>query len=203
MARLASALAISLLLSGCGADASLPPPLEVKGSDISQSAEFQAAPRKLALTDHNGRPVTLGTFKGKAVVLFFGYTHCPDVCPTTLSDMAQALKLMPADAAAKVQVLFVSVDPQRDTPELLKSYVPYFHPDFLGLHGTPEQVAEAAREFRIVYRKHVEAGADDYLIDHSAGSYLLDREGRLRVYLPFKSTPEDIAHDLTVLIKAA
>lgn len=129
MARLASALAISLLLSGCGADASLPPPLEVKGSDISQSAEFQAAPRKLALTDHNGRPVTLGTFKGKAVVLF-GYTHCPDVCPTTLSDMAQALKLLPADAAAKVQVLFVSVDPQRDTPELLKSYVPYFPPGF-------------------------------------------------------------------------
>lgn len=202
MVRLASTLVLSLLLAGCGADAALTPLPEVKGTDISQVAEFQTTPHKLALTDHNGRPVTLETFKGKVVVLFFGYTHCPDVCPTTLSDMAQALKQLPVDAAAKIQVLFVSVDPQRDTPEILKSYVPYFHPDFLGLHGTPEQVAEATREFRIVYRKHVEPGAADYLIDHSAGSYLVDREGRLRVYLPFNSKPEDIAHDLAVLLKA-
>ena len=202
MVRLVFGVVLGLLLAGCGANTSQLPLLVVKGTDVSRIAELQSVERKLALTDHHGRPVTLETFKGKAVVLFFGYTHCPDVCPTTLSDMAQALKLLPADAAEKVQVLFVSLDPQRDTPEVLKLYVPYFHPDFLGLYGTPEQVTEAAREFRIVYRKHVEAGAEDYLIDHSAGSYLLDREGRLRVYLPFNSTPEDIAHDLALVLQA-
>lgn len=186
---------LALLLAGCGEK---PAPV-YKGSDIS-GAQFG---RSLALTDHNGRAVTLASFKGKLVVVFFGYTHCPDVCPTTLSDMAQAMKLMRPEDAARVQVLFVSVDPERDTPEILKAYVPYFHPDYLGLHGTPEQVALAAREFRIVYRTHVEPGASDYLIDHSAGSYVLDTEGRMRLYLPFATPPADIAHDLSVLLKAA
>jgi protein SCO1 len=99
--------------------------------------------------------------------------------------------------------LFVTVDPQRDTPEVLSSYVPFFHPDFLGLHGTPEQVARVAQDFKIVYRKHTEPGAEDYLIDHSAGSYLLDRQGRLRVYLPFNSKPADIAHDLDLVLREA
>ncbi len=188
-----------LLLSACGADA----PLDLKGTDITNSAEFQSAERRLALTDHNGRPVTLATFKGKLVVVFFGYTHCPDVCPTTLSDMAQALKLMRPEDAGKVQILFASVDPERDIQATLKAYVPYFHPDFLGLYGTPEQVAQAAREFRIVYRKHVEPGATGYLVDHSAGSYVLDPAGRLRLYLPFALPPADIAHDLSMLLKAA
>ena len=200
------ALLFSLLLAGCGADVSLPE-LNVKGTDITHSAEFRDAEnssqRRLALTDHNGRKVNLDTFKGKVVVLFFGYTHCPDVCPTTLSDMAQALKLLKAEDAAKVQVLFASVDPERDAEAMLKEFVPYFHPDFLGLHGSPEQVAQAAREFKVVYRKFVEPGASDYLIDHSAGSYVLDQSGRLRVYLPYKSTPADIAHDLGLLLKAA
>ncbi|MDP2786695.1 MAG: SCO family protein [Pseudomonadota bacterium] len=195
-------LLLVLLLVGCGAKA----PLDVKGTDITNSAEFEAASttggRRLALTDHNGRPVTLASFKGKLVVLFFGYTHCPDVCPTTLSDMAQALKLLHTEDAGKVQVLFVSVDPERDTPEMLKAYVPYFQPDFLGLYGTPEQVARASREFKVVYRKHVEPGATDYLIDHSAGSYVLDATGRLRLYLPFKLPPADIAHDLATLLRA-
>lgn len=191
------ALALSgLLLAGCGRE---PPPRdkpEFKGSDIT-GATFG---RHLALTDHNGRRVSLDSFRGKLIVLFFGYTHCPDVCPTTLSDMAQAMELLGPEAAARIQVLFVSVDPQRDTPEILQAYVPYFHPSFLGLHGSPEEVARAAKEFRIVYRKHVEPGATDYLVDHSAGSYVLDAQGHLRLYLPFAQTPQDIAHDLEILL---
>jgi len=196
-----------MLLAGCGAETSPPSLTGIKGTDITHAEDFSnsgiSGGRRLALNDHNGRAVTLETFKGKLVVLFFGYTHCPDVCPTTLSDMAGALKLMRPEEAAKVQVLFATVDPIRDTPEILQAYVPYFHPDFLGLHGSPEQVAQAANEFKIVYRKQVEAGASDYLIDHSAGSYVLDRQSRLRLYLPFATSPADIANDLQVLLKTA
>lgn len=182
-------------LAGCGGESE---PLQFKGTDIT-GADFG---RTLALTDHNGRRVSLETFRGKLVVLFFGYTHCPDVCPTTLSDMALAFKLMGPDAVDKVQVLFVSVDPERDTPEILKAYVPYFHGSFLGLYGTPEQVAVAANEFKVMYRKHVEPGATGYLVDHSAGSYVLDGNGRLRLYLPFAHPPQDIAQDLNTLLRA-
>ncbi len=194
MGRLLLAGLLSLsALAGCGGDGP-----GFKGSDIT-GADFG---KILALTDHNGRQVTLDSFRGKLVVLFFGYTHCPDVCPTTLSDMAQALKLLPPDVAAKVQVLFISVDPERDTADTLKAYVPYFHPSFLGLLGDTAQIQSAAREFQVVYRKHVEPGATGYLVDHSAGSYVLDGEGRLRLYLPFAQTPKDIAHDLAILGKA-
>jgi len=189
-------------LAACGSGT----PLDVKGTDITQAAEFKSVPgggeRRLALHDHHGRSVTLASFNGKLIVLFFGYAHCPDVCPTTLSDMAQALTLLRPEDAGKIQVLFATVDPERDTPETLKSYVPYFHPDFLGLYGTPEEVAQAAREFRVVYRKHVEPGATSYLVDHSAGSYVLDANGRLRLYLPFAMPPADIAHDLSTLLRA-
>lgn len=169
---------------------------EFMGSDISD-ASFG---HQFALTDHNGVRRDLASFKNKLVVLFFGYTHCPDVCPTTLSDMAHALKLLPETAAKQVQVLFVSVDPARDTAQLLKQYVPYFHPDFLGLLGNPEEVALAAKEFRIVYRKHADTGDQHYLVDHTAGSYVLDRNGKLRLFLPFGQPPEDIAHDLKLLL---
>lgn len=175
------------------------PSVQFRGSDIT-GADFG---QSLDLTDHNGRAVTLATFKDRVVVLFFGYTHCPDVCPTTLADMAEALKLMPPEAAAKVQVLFVTVDPERDTPEVLKAYVPYFHPSFLGLHGSQKAVAQAAKEFRIIFRRHVEAGATGYLVDHSAGSYVLDQDGNMRLYLPFAHAPKDIAHDLNTVLDPA
>jgi len=181
-----------LALAGCGAEQKH----TFTGSDIT-GAEFG---RSLNLTDHNGRPVSLETFKGKWVVLFFGYTHCPDVCPTTLSDMAQAMKLLGPEAGGRLQVLFASVDPERDTAEILQAYVPYFHPDFLGLRGTPAEVAQAAKEFRVMYRKHVEPGASSYLVDHSAGSYVLGPDGRLRLYLPFAHPPQDIASDLRALM---
>jgi protein SCO1 len=186
-------LLILALLAGCGPAKRT----DFRGTDISD-ADFG---RKLELTDHNGVRRSLTDFRGKLIVLFFGYTHCPDVCPTTLSDVAAAFKKMAPEDAGKVQVLFVSVDPERDTPEMLKSYVPYFHPSFLGLYGTPEEVAAAAREFRIHYRKHVEPGASDYLVDHTAGSYVLDKSGRLRLFQPFAQPADDIAHDLTLLLR--
>jgi protein SCO1/2 len=194
MGRRAFLALILLGLLGCGNEG----PAQFKGTDIT-GANFG---HRLELTDHNGRRVSLETFRGKLVVLFFGYTHCPDVCPTTLSDMAQALKLMGPEAAGKVQILFVSVDPERDTPETLKAYVPYFHPSFLGLYGTPEEVAQAAKEFKVVYRKHVEPGATGYLVDHSAGSYVLDGQGRLRLYLPFAHPAQAIFQDLNTLMGA-
>jgi len=193
-AALLLVLALSLA-AGCGQPT---PKAEYRGTDIT-GADFG---RRLDLTDHAGIRRSLGDFRGKLVVLFFGYTHCPDVCPTTLSDMAQALRILSPEEAARVQVLFVTVDPERDTPDMLKAYVPYFHPGFLGLYGTPEEVARAAREFRITYRKHTEPGATDYLVDHTAGSYVLDAEGRLRLFLPFAHRPEDIAHDLKTLMRA-
>lgn len=196
MMRALFALVLALFLAGCGDE---PPAPAWKGSDIT-GAEFG---RELTLTDHNGRVVTLDTFRDKVVVLFFGYTHCPDVCPTTLSDMAEAMRLLTPGQAARVQVLFVSVDPERDDAEMLKAYVPYFHESFLGLRGTPGQVSEAAREFKIFYHKHVEPGATGYLVDHSAGSYVIDTQGRLRLYLPFAQTPADIAHDLKLLLDPA
>lgn len=187
-------LALGLAV-GCGEQGPKP---AYRGTDIT-GADFG---RRLELYDHNGRPRRLADFRGKVVVLFFGYTHCPDVCPTTLSDMAQALQRLPPEQAQRVQVLFVTVDPERDTPTLLKGFVTHFHPSFLGLHGSPEAVAAAAREFRVTYRRHTEPGATDYLIDHTAGSYVLDGRGRLRLYLPYAHPPEDIAHDLAQLMQA-
>ncbi len=179
-------------LSGCTPT----PKPEFKGTDIT-GAGFG---RRLDLTDHNGARRRLDDFRGKLVVLFFGYMHCPDVCPTTLADMAAALKMLTPEEAGQVQVLFVTVDPERDRPALLKQYVPFFHPGFLGLYGTPEEVAAAAREFKIHYRKQVEPGASGYLVDHTAGSYVLDKHSRLRLFQPFAQPAADIAHDLRLLL---
>lgn len=171
---------------------------EFRGTDIT-GVDFG---KRLELIDHHGRPRQLTDFKGKLVVLFFGYTHCPDVCPTTLSDTASALRQLTPDEAARVQVLFVSVDPERDSLELLQQYVPYFNPTFLGLWGTPAQVAAAAKEFRVFYRKHQEPGVNGYTVDHTAGSYVLDATGRLRLLFPFALPAEDMAHDLRLLLHA-
>lgn len=181
------------LLAACGPGQRA----DFKGTDIS-GAGFG---RTLELADHNGTRHNLTDFRGKLVVLFFGYTHCPDVCPTTLADMAAALKLMAPADAARVQVLFVSVDPERDSADVLRQYVPYFHAGFLGMTGTADEIAAAAREFHVQYRKHVEAGSQDYLVDHTAGSYVLDSAGRLRLFLPYALPPPDIAHDLSLLLR--
>jgi protein SCO1 len=152
-----------------------------------------------SLTDHNGRKVSLADFRGKAVAIFFGFTQCPDVCPTTLSDMARAMKLLGPDAA-RVQVLFVTVDPERDTPELLKAYVPQFNPGFLGLYGDAEATAKVAKDFKIYVQKRPTGAPGQYTIDHSAQTLVFDANGKVRLFLNYGMEPEKIAADLKVLL---
>lgn len=151
------------------------------------------------LTDFNGKPRSLADFKGKAVVMFFGYTHCPDVCPTTMLELAGVMKQLGKDAD-RVQVLFVTVDPARDTPQVLKQYVPAFNPTFLGLYGDADATAKVAKEFRIVYQKQPDAGSNNYTVDHSAGTYIFDPQGRLRLFASYGAPPDAFVHDLKILL---
>jgi protein SCO1 len=152
-----------------------------------------------ALTDVTGARRTLADYRGKVVLLFFGYTHCPDVCPTTLSQLAQARRLMGADAE-RVQVLFATLDPQRDTPELLARYVRAFDPSFVGLTGTPEQIAAAAREFKVFFQKVEGPTADSYTLDHASGSFVFDPQGHVRLYVQDRARVDQIAPDLRRLL---
>lgn len=156
--------------------------------------------KDFALTDHNGRPRTLADFRGRVVTLFFGYTQCPDVCPTSLSMMAETLRQLGPDAE-RVQVLFVSVDPERDTPELLRNYVPAFNPGFLGLHGDAATIAALAKDFKVFFQKQAGSTAGTYTIDHSAGTYVFDPQGRLRLYVRHGEEPGKVAGDVRVLLK--
>lgn len=182
-------LALALLLAGCDTSP------QFANADLSY-ADFG---KDFALTDHNGKARTLADFRGKAVIVFFGYTQCPDVCPTTLTEMAQVLKLLGADAA-RVQVLFVTVDPARDTRELLAQYVPHFNPTFLGLYGDEAATAKTAQEFHIFYKKQPGSTPTTYTIDHTAGSYIYDPSGKLRLYAKYGEKPEQIAKDLKLLL---
>ena len=149
-----------------------------------------------SLTDHTGKPRTLADFKGKAVVVFFGYTQCPDVCPTTMAEMATVMQKL-GPLADQVQVLFITLDPERDTQQLLASYVPAFDKRFLGLRGTPEQTAQ---EFKVFYAKVPGSDPKSYTIDHTAGSYVFDRDGRLRLFIRHGQGPDPIVHDLRQLL---
>lgn len=171
------------------------PKLELKGTDIS-GANFGG---DFSLTDQDGKPRTLGEFKGKAVALFFGYTHCPDVCPTTLAEYAASLRLLGSEAE-KVQVLFVTVDPERDTQSVLKRYVPFFDKRFIGLTGTPAQVKKVTEQFKVVAQKQTVKDGN-YFVDHSSGTYLFDRDGLLRVYEPNGQPAAALAHDLKALVR--
>lgn len=141
-------------------------------------------------------------FRGKVVLLFFGFTHCPDACPTTLARFKLALQNLGNDAS-RVQVLFVTVDPQRDTPEVLKRYMTAFDPSFLGLTGSPEDIARTAQEFKVFYAKVSGRSANDYTMDHSAQTYVFDTEGRLRLYVGHAQGPDDLAHDIKLLLGTA
>lgn len=151
------------------------------------------------LTDHTGKVRTLADFKGNAVVIFFGYTNCPDVCPTTMSDLNQALNLLGTDAH-KVKVLFVTVDPERDTQALLAKYVPAFNPDFIGLYGDEAATAKTAKDFRIFYEKNKRDSNGNYSVDHSAGTYVFDPSGKLRLFMKYGQGAESMAHDLRELL---
>jgi protein SCO1/2 len=158
--------------------------------------------RDFHLTDASGKPRTLADYRGKAVVIFFGYTQCPDVCPTTLAELAEVMKRLGPDAD-RVQVLFVTVDPQRDTPELLAKYVPAFDPRFAGLYGDAAATERTAKEFKIIYQKQPGATPGTYSVDHSAGTYIYDPQGRLRLYVSYGQSPDVFAHDLRELLKGA
>ena len=180
-----------MLLAACGADAP-----KFRSTDIT-GADFGKA---LALTGHDGKPRSLADFRGKLVVLSFGYTHCPDVCPTTLADMASVMKQLTPDAA-RVQVLFVTLDPERDTREVLAEYVPAFDPAFLGLYGDAAATQKAAKEFKIYYEKRPGSAPGAYTVDHSAQSYVLDTQGRPRLFVRQDRIAQDLAADLRTLLK--
>lgn len=188
-------LATALLLAACQP---APPPPAFNATDITGAAFA----RDFRLADHNGRVRSLADFRGRVVAVFFGYTHCPDVCPTTLADFAAALRLM-GPAGDRVDVVFVTVDPERDTAALLRQYVPAFNPRFLGMRTDPESLRKLAGEFKVVYQKSGVKAADDYLIDHSAGTFVYDTQGRLRLLVPYGTGPEAIAQDLQTLLADA
>ncbi|MBI5259561.1 MAG: SCO family protein [Burkholderiales bacterium] len=166
-----------------------------KGIDIT-GAEYA---RQFALPDPEGRVRTLADFKGRVVVVFFGYTQCPDVCPTTMAELAEVKRSLGADGA-RVQGLFITVDPERDTAELLKAYVANFGPDIVGLRGTPEQIREVAREFKVFYSKAPGKTENSYTVDHTAGSYVFDAQGRVRLFTRYGTGAKALADDLRVLL---
>ncbi len=158
---------------------------------------------KFQLTDFDGKARTLQDFKGKVVVMFFGYTQCPDVCPTTMTTMAEVKRQLGADGD-KLQVLFVSVDPERDTPEVLKEYMGSFDPAFLALYAdSPEKLAALAMDFKIYFKKAEGKTPTSYTVDHSAQSYIYDPQGRLRLFARYGMPAEQVADDIKLLLKGA
>lgn len=182
-------LVLALFLAACAE------PAKFNGTDIA-GADWG---KDFALTDHTGKLRHIADFRGKAVVLFFGYTQCPDVCPTTLIGMRDAMKLMGPDAA-RVQVLFATLDPTRDTPQLLAQYVPWFDPSFLGLWGDEQTIAATAKNFKVFYAKQPGTEPGSYSIDHSAASYVFDPQGRLRLTFRHGEAPANMAADLKQLL---
>lgn len=185
-----SALLAALLVAAPAAAA------EFHGTPLARDGTYA---RDFALTDHDGRPRRLADFRGKAVLLFFGYLQCPNYCPLTLARLAEVMQLLGPDAQ-RVQVLFISVDPARDTPTALKDYVTNFHPSFLGLYTTPQATPQLALDFRVYYRKVPGTAPDSYHIDHAVFSYAYDPAGRLRLRLSDSLTAAEIAADLRRLL---
>lgn len=182
------ALAAVLLLTACA-------PQKFSSVDITGASYA----RDFQLTDHQGAPRQLADYKGKVVAIFFGFAQCPDVCPTTLADMAELKRLLGADGN-QLQVIFVTVDPERDTREVLAQYVPAFDPSFVGLRGTPEQTLATAQEFKVFFQKVPGATPTSYTIDHTAGSYVFDREGRVRLFVRHKQDLDSVVADIKRLL---
>jgi protein SCO1 len=180
------------LLTGCDGT---PPPvfhsIDVTGAAFGQGFE---------LTDFNGERRTLADYRGKVVALFFGFTQCPDACPAALAKLAEVSEELGADAA-RLQVVFITMDPERDTAELLKNYVPAFHPTFVGLRGSPEQIAATAKAYKAYYSKVAGKTPESYTIDHSTFTYLYDPEGRLRLMARHEITPAQLSSDIRRLMR--
>jgi protein SCO1/2 len=192
IARILMLSLVGLVLLACS------PKPSFKNIDITGGKAFG---NDFSLLDPDGKVRTLADFKGKAVVMFFGYTQCPDICPTTLTEMQQVMTLL-GPQANKVQVLFVTVDPDRDTAAILKQYVPAFDARFLGLRPADEAALEkVAKDFKIYYKKVPGISAGSYTMDHTAGSYAFDPEGNLRLYIKHAQGPEILAQDLKELLR--
>ena len=191
--RLAAAGALtfaSTILVGCGQKKESFTSVDISGADYAKDFE---------LTDHNGVVRHMADFKGKVAVLFFGYTQCRDVCPTTMAELAEVKKTLGADGA-RLQPLFVTLDPERDTPELLKAYAENFGSDVLALRTTPEKLVGVAKDFKIYYKKVDGRTADSYTLDHSAGSYIYDAQGRVRLYAHYGTALPDLTRDIQTLL---
>ena len=191
----AAALALCLALGACDGLGNSRTPF--KGIDVTGAAMG----RELRLTDFDGRPRSLEDFRGKVVVVTFGYTQCPDVCPTTLQDIAGALKKLGPDAS-RVQVLFVTVDPKRDKPKLLKEYLSAFDPTFIGLYGDAAATKKATNEFKIYAEERAGKTADTYTVDHTAQTFVFDSQGKLRLVEAYGFTPEAMASDVKLLLNS-
>ncbi len=178
-------------LSACSPDKPKFNAIDITGADYAKG---------FTLTDHTGQSRSLSDFKGKVVVLFFGYTQCPDVCPTSMAELAEVKRLLGADGD-KLQGVFVTVDPARDTAELLKAYMSNFDPTFVAFIPTPEQLAVVAKDYKIYYKKVDGKTPTSYTVDHSAGSYVYDTEGNLRLYSRYGSGPQVLAQDIQTLLK--
>jgi protein SCO1/2 len=165
--------------------------VDVTGAAYAQNFE---------LTDHNGQVRHLPDFAGKVVVMFFGYTQCPDVCPTSMSELAEVKKALGKDGD-QLQGLFVTVDPQRDTPELLKAYMVNFDPSFLALYTTPDKLAELTKDYKIYYKRVEGKTPTSYTMDHSAGSYVYDTKGRLRLFTRYGMGAKSLTEDIRILLK--
>lgn len=186
----------ALWLTGCDrlAPASQGAAVAFQGIDITGASYAQG----FQLTDFHGKPASLTDFRGRVVMLYFGFVQCPDVCPTALTRAAAVMERLGPQAAADVQVVFVTVDPERDTPALLREYMAAFHPSFLALTGSAEQIKATADEFRVYFKK-VPTGSS-YTMDHTALTYLFDRQGRIRVALRHEQTVDDYTADIRQLL---
>ena len=166
------------------------------------AVDITGADYRYELPDTSGTMRSNADFKGKVTVVFFGFTQCPDVCPATLAELAQVKKMLGADGD-RLQGVFVTVDPERDTPEVLKAYVGAFDPGFVALRGTPEQTAATAKNFKLFYAKSPGKTPGSYTIDHTAGSYVFDTEGRVRLFVRYGGGgAEALAADVKALLKA-
>ena len=186
---------LSLLAAVCLAACSPPATPAFKGIDLT-GADYA---RNLSLSDQDGHIRTLGDFKGKVVVLFFGYTQCPDVCPTTMAELAEVKHSLGADGD-KLQGVFITIDPERDTASLLKAYLASFDPSFVALRGSEEQTKAAAKEFKVFFAKVPGKTEGSYTMDHTAASFIFDTQGRVRVFTRYGAGPQSMADDIKVLL---
>ncbi len=191
--RLIGASLLPLVLTACGPSGKP----QFKAVDIT-GANYA---HDFALPDADGRQRSMADFKGKLVVVFFGFTQCPDVCPTTLVELAGVRKALGADGQ-KVQGVFITVDPERDTPQVLKAYTDNFGADFVALRGSADQTRAVAKAFKVFYAKVPGKTEDSYTMDHTAGSYIFDTQGRIRLFSRYGSGAEALKHDLQLLLQA-